>query len=271
MLLQSRGHAKDEAERIMGTAIERTWRLVSLPFQPEYPGGRRWNLDAPQFVEPPALLEPDQMPYHPHWDMIFDHIGVELTPALRTLTWAQQANIVTGGDYLRKWAACAFRDPFEQLPYLFLWGNQNSGKSILHEALALLITKGVVKADKALTSNNEFNGELAGAIICAVEEKDITLTPGAYARIKDYTTALTLGIRKMHHDLFHVPNTTHWIQTANIRTACPVQSDDTRITVINVGDLLEEQKVPKKKMMEFLKAEPALPVHANELDAAAGH
>ena len=37
----------------------RTGELVSLPFRDEYPGGRQWNLDAAQFRDPPADLEPD--------------------------------------------------------------------------------------------------------------------------------------------------------------------------------------------------------------------
>ena len=41
MTLQELGNAKDAAERIMGRAIIKGWRLVNLPFQPEYPGGRR--------------------------------------------------------------------------------------------------------------------------------------------------------------------------------------------------------------------------------------
>ena len=49
MLLQSLGNAKDAAECVMGTAIGKSWRLVSLPFREEYPGGRQWNLDAAQF------------------------------------------------------------------------------------------------------------------------------------------------------------------------------------------------------------------------------
>ena len=255
MVLQNLGNAKDAAECIMGGAVSKGWRLVNLPFREEYPGGRQWNLDAAQFVYQPAALEPDQTPIHPHWDMIFEHIGVELTPALHNLPWAQKANIRTGADYLKAWVACAFREPFEPLPYLFLWGNEGSGKSILHEALSFLVTKGVVQADKALTSNNEFNGELAGAIICAVEEKDITLTAGAYARIKALTTAKTISIRQMRRDVYQVPNTTHWIQTSNRQGACPVMSGDTRITVIEVGDLLTESEVPKPLMEVKLREE----------------
>ena len=257
MSLQNLGNPKDKAECIMGGAINQNWELVSLPFRDEYPGGRQWNLDAAQFRDPPAELEPDATPQHPHWDMIFEHIGVELTPVLKKLSWADKTNIKTGADYLRAWVACAFRDPFEPLPYLFLWGNENSGKSILHEALELLVTKGVIKADKVLKSRNDFNGELAGAIICAVEETNVAEAPGAHDRIKEYVTARTLAIRQMRTNLYHVPNATHWIQTANYQSHCPVFPGDTRITVVEVGDLLPEQEVPKLVLLAKLKEEGA--------------
>ena len=113
-----------------------------------------------------------------------------MTPVLGNLPWAQEANIKTGADYLRTWVACAFRDPFEPTPYLFLWGNENSGKSILHEALEPAGDKGRRQSRQGVSSNNEFNGELAGAIICAVEEKNLSNYPRAYARIKEWVTAL---------------------------------------------------------------------------------
>ena len=196
---------RTHAECIMGGAVGKSWRLVSLPFREEYPGGRQWNLDAAQFRFQPAALEPDQTPHHPHWDMIFDHIGLELTPALRDLPWAQQANIKTGADYLRAWVACAFRDPFEPTALPLPVGQREQRQEHPPRGPELLVTKGVVKADKALTNNNEFNGELAGAIICVVEEKDITLTPGAHARIKEYVTARTLSIRQMRTGRLHDP------------------------------------------------------------------
>ena len=253
MLLQSLDHVKNEAEAIMGKAAGRGWRLVTLPFREEYPGGRQWNLDAAQFRFKPAELADDEVPSHPHWDMIFEHIGHELTPALRELPWAIEAKLRTGADYLRAWVACAFRDPFQPLPYLFFFGPEDSGKSIFYESLQRLVTKGVVKADGALTS--EFNGELSGAVICAVEEKDISKAPGALAKIKEYVTGRTLPIRKMRHDRFEQPNTTHWVQTANRRENCPVFPGDTRITAVCVTDLLEEQKIAKPKMEMFLDQE----------------
>ena len=97
--LMNLGNSKTEAECIMGGIIGRAWRLVCLPFQDEYPGGRQWNADAPQFRFKPAELGDDEVPHHPHWDKIFNHFFQELTIPLRDLAWAKEAGIKTGADY----------------------------------------------------------------------------------------------------------------------------------------------------------------------------
>jgi len=254
MVLQNLGRVKTDAEAIMGGAIIQGWRLVNLPFREEYPGDRQWNRDAAQFKFKPAELLDDEAPFHPHWDMIYNHIGTELTPALKDLAWAQRCGIRTGADYLRAWTACAFRCPFQPTPYLFLFGTENCGKSIFFESLKLLVTKGVVQADHAL-GRTDFNGELAGAIICAVEEKDISKFPEATAKIKAWVTGRTIPIRKMRHDTYEQPNSTHWVQTANNQRHCPVFKGDTRIVVIRVPDLLVEQIIAKPIMEEALEKE----------------
>ena len=126
--------------------------------------------------------------------------------------------------------------PFQPLPYLFLYGPENNGKSIFHESIALLMTKGCVPADRALTSTSDFNGELANCILAIVEEKDISKSKGALNKIKEWVTA------RMHlhspdaYDTYTQPNTTHWVQCANRRENCPVFPGDTRITVIHVPE-----------------------------------
>ncbi len=248
------GHKKAEAEIIVGGAILKAWKLVNLPFQPEYPGNRCWNLEAAQYRYQPVEMVDDRVPHHPHWDKILQHIGQDLTPALRKLPWAERANIKSGADYLLAWAACMLRDPFEPLPYLFLFGPENSGKSILHEALGLLMTAGVVFADRALTSKNDFNGELSNAILCVVEEKNISIAgQTAHNRIKKWVTGKTISIRKMRRESYSQPNTTHWIQCANRKEACPIFPGDTRITMIYVPDLVEE--IPKKTLLARLEEE----------------
>jgi len=255
VMLQNLGLAKADAESVMGGAGWQAWQLVNLPFREEYPGGRQWNRDAAQFKYRPAELSDDEAPRHPHWDKICDHIGTELTPALKDLLWAQQAGIRTGADYLRAWVACAFRCPFKPAPYLFLFGSENCGKSIFYESLQLLVTKGVVKADRPLTGRDGFNGELAGAIICAVEEVDISKCPGAHARIKEWVTGRTINIRKMRQDSYDQPNSTHWVQTANAPSNCPVFPGDTRITMIRVPDLRPKQEIPKDDLIAELEKE----------------
>ena len=140
--LISLGHPKPQVEIILGSTIGKAWKLVNVPFQPEYPGDRQWNVDAAQYAHQPANLEYDQTPIHPHWDRILRHCGQDLDESVRESEWCKLHNIKSGADYLLYWVAFLLRDPFQPLPYLFLFGNQNSGKSILHQAIATPRNKG---------------------------------------------------------------------------------------------------------------------------------
>jgi hypothetical protein len=65
-----------------------------------------------------------------------------------------------------------------------------------------------------------------------VEEKDISVAgAAAYNKIKDWVTSKMISIRKMRTDSYSQPNTTHWVQCANHREACPIFPGDTRITM----------------------------------------
>ncbi len=158
---------------------------------------------------------------------------------------------MSGRQYLQAWYANVLRHPFSPLPYLFLYGPENSGKSIFHEAFGILVTRGVVKADQALTS--QFNGELEGCILAVVEEKDISKAIGAHDKIKDAVTAPALAIRRMRTDTYQVPNTTHWVQCSNRIEACPIFTGDTRITVVHVPELTKE--IPKERFKKALEDE----------------
>ncbi len=260
--------AKDDAKTIiagsplakvvssaMATALTNSWVVVNLPFQPEYPGKRQWNLDGAQFAYKPADLQEDETPHHPSWDLILNHCGQDLTENLQDMPWAIENNILTGRDYLLTWIASMVRQPFQALPYLFLYSlEQDTGKSTLHEALELLFTKGVAKADTALTSKGDFNGELDGAILCVVEEKNISLHREAYSKLKDWVCSLTLGIHKKHKQVFSARNTCHWIHTANEKQACPIFPGDTRIISIYVP-MFTGEEIPKVTLINRLKKE----------------
>jgi len=240
--------------RIMGSAILNQWLLVCKPFHEEHPGGRQWNLGAPQFIYKPANLDDDEQPYHPHWDKVMSHCGEDLDGIVRELAWCRNWGIFNGKDYLTAWISCLIREPFEPLPYLFMYGPQNSGKSIFHEALSLLVTGGVVKADRALTSSNDFNGELANAVLGVVDEVNIAHAgPTVYNKIKEWTTSQYISIHAKYQQVYQQRNCLHFIQTANYRDSCPIFPGDTRITAMYVGLLLEE--IPKPILIRALEEE----------------
>jgi len=254
MILQGKGQPKQEAEIIMGKCAVNPWKTICQPFQDEYPGGRQWNQGAPQLRYTPAPLG-DTPPEHPHWDLILNHVGSELTSSLKKNAWAQRYGIATGAQYLQLWVAALFQNPFNRSPYIFLHGNENSGKSIFYECIQLLMTKGVVNAGRALTTTGDFNGELIGAVLCYIEEIDLSHHKVALPRIKDWTMAEFISIRQMRRDAYEQANTTHWIQIANHRDYCPIFGGDTRITAIQVPDLLPEQEIPKERLKALLREE----------------
>ena len=246
--IAAKGFTAKEAQELIGSAVARPWVRVSLPFKPEFPGNRQWNAGAAQL-----RVTPSEGPT-PHWDRILDHAGQSLTRYL-------VSPLRAGADYLRAIFASILRFPFEPLPYCFFFGPENSGKSIIWEAFELLVSGGVVKADRALTSKNDFNGELANAILCVIEERDISRTPGALTKLKDAVTSRTLSIRRMRCDAYTQPNTTHWMQFANDPNACPIFPGDTRITMIHVPALPNGAEIPKAKLMAALAAEAPAFLH----------
>lgn len=247
------GVKKTDLEVLLAKSVRNPWTLVNVPFQAEYPGDRQINYGAPQYRFPPIELGADEEPKHPHWDMILRHCFQEMDGVLRGNEWAERANVLKGADYGLMWIACMLREPFSPLPYLFFYGDQNTGKSILHEAIKLLVTSGVAHADRAFKSGNDFNGELAGAVLATIEETDLSESPAAYNRLKNWVTSPTLAIRKMRMDTYEQPNTLHFIQTANNREACPIFTGDTRIVMLHVP--APEKDIPKSVLMQALEAE----------------
>jgi hypothetical protein len=249
--LTGQGH-KDPAF-ILSSSISQCWMLVNRPFAPEYPKDRQWNRDAAQLRFKPTQ-DRDDLKY-PTWMRILRHVGKSLDYAVSLNDWCKTNSILTGSDYLKCWIASLLQEPMEPLPYLFFHGPQNSGKSIFHEALSLLMTKGIVRADLALTNQQGFNGEIAQAVLCVVEETDLKKNQVAYNRIKDWVTSRELPVHPKNKTPYSAPNSTHWVQCANSHTACPIFPGDTRITMILVDSLDPKDLIPKKLMIPLLEAE----------------
>lgn len=252
--LGSMGQQPKEINNIIGGAVFRAWRLVNRPFQPEYPGDREWNRNSAQFRVVPTL-DTDNLSF-PTWKRILQHCGQSLDEAIKNNAWARGAGLACGADYLKLWIANLIKRPHSPSAYLAFYGEQDSGKSVFHEAMSqVLIRGGVMRADAALTSQSLFNGELLNAILCVVEETDLKANKPAYNRIKDWVTSPELLIHPKHGQPFMADNCTHWVQCANELEACPVFEGDTRITLIYVPELSPTDKIPKPELMERLRKE----------------
>jgi hypothetical protein len=231
------------------------WSLVNEPFQPEELEGRRWNKDGAKFA-----VKPEPGPF-PTWQRMLDHVGNSLNPIVLTNEWCKYALVKTGGQYLFKWIAAMFQRPKGRCAYLFLHGPQESGKSTLHEALRMLLARGYVRANHALKSKEGFNGEIANAILCAVEEIDLSdPRRDTHERVKDWVTGEVISVRALYRQAIDYVNTTHWIQAAQKRSFMPVLPGDTRITEIFVEHA--EAPVPKDQFMALLAKEAPAFLHA---------
>lgn len=247
--LINRGFVSNEVTDILGACANNPWIFVHEPFIEEYPGNRRWNMKAPQLAFP---VNNNETLYHPTWNKIFDHVGQGLTPAVRKDPWCKENNVLTGGEYLKLWAAWMFQQPDQRIPYLFLYSpQQHTGKSTIHEALSLLFKGGAVKADMAL--QGQFNGELASSVLCSIEELNLAQFTSAYNKVKEYTTAQYLSIRDLYKPQTQVKNFTHWIQCANSLNYLPIEPSDTRVVVIlvkTIKDLMTTQEMRRRLMKE---------------------
>ncbi len=251
--LKSQGHSIGLIEPIIGLCIQRAWRVVNRPFQPEYIGNRDWNLKGAKLR---FIPNPNKENLNcPSWMKILTHVGESLDSTLKKNPWAIENGIITGADYLKCWIASMFQKPYEPLPYLFLFGPQDCGKSIFYEALRLLFDRGHVEANNALLNRGDFNGELANAILCFIEEVDLSKAKYAYNRVKNWVTSKVITIHEKGETPFQLPNTTKWIQVANNHSFCPSFTGDTRITMIEVSSLDEFEIVPKHILLKRLEEE----------------
>ena len=250
------GYSNKIIPTMLGQCTLQPWELVVSPFKEEYPGNRKWNKDSPQLA-----FEPEEGDWS-NWRRVYDHVGQGLDGAVRESQWCKDNDITTGSGYLLLWIASLFQFPLDQLPYLFFFGPFNSGKSIFHESLQLLLrgSRGYRKAEVALTNPNRFNAELYNAVICVVEEINLMKNREAYNRIKDWVTGKVILIHEKGETPYEATNSTHWIQCSNDPLACPVSVGDTRVVFCPV-ETLPKPSIPKTEFLSRLEMEAPAFLH----------
>lgn len=234
-----------ELNEVLAACISKPWTIVNYPFQPEYPGERLWNRDPVTFKYTPTV-ESDGLNFQT-WQGILEHCGKGLDEAVVEDFWCRSNSILTGAEYLKLWIASLVQFPSRPLPYLFFFGEQNCGKSSFHEAISLLLTKGVVDGKIAVTSQSQFNGEFASAILCYLEEINLNSNKVAYERIKEWTTAKKISYHAKGETPIQVDNLLHFVHCANSLTHMVGTLGDTRIVAIEVPQL--EKQLPKDQVL----------------------
>lgn len=249
LALSALGISKTESTTTLGQCVINYWTLVCEPFKPEYPGDRKWNRNAPQLSTSPKPGD------YPTWSKILRHAGASLDATVQENDWCRAHSVSSGEDYLKLWVASVFQFPYEPLPYLFFYGPQNSGKSIFHEAVALLFldSKGCTRVEHALINPSGFNAELLGTLVGVTEEVDLRRQKEAYNRIKDWVTAKRISIHEKGCTPYDIVNMCHFIQVANNVNFCPIFPGDTRIVVCRVNK--PEVEIPKDKLLKDLQDE----------------
>jgi len=228
------------AELYISMANINPWTLVNQPFDREHLPERRWNKESAQLVIQCAT----ESGAHPHWDLILNHTGQSWDEPLANNPEMQKYGICTGADYLKAWIACIIRYPEIPLPYIFLVGPENSGKSVLHEVLRKCIKNGVVHGGNAFSSNSGFNGEFEGKVLVTIDETDFSQFPGFIPRFKAWTNSTEMQIHKKTMQPYDVTNFIHVIQTANNVESCPLDYGDTR-GAIGAVPVFEGIEIPK--------------------------
>ena len=162
--------------------IKNPYTVVNEPFAPAILPGRRLNRGR-QLIPATTGRQPSA-----HGDLILDHAGSRLDDAVRGDEWCIENNIRSGADYFRLWLASKVQRPSQPLPYLFFYGEQDSGKSAFHRAAGMLFEGGATDVYQALVE--QFNQAMAGALIGVIEER--SLPQAAYSKLKAWVDSPTI-------------------------------------------------------------------------------
>ena len=253
LMLKSQGMPPKEIDFVVGRCVSNPWVYVNKPFEPEYPGDRTWNRSKARFKISPSI-EGESLSY-PTWQKVLDHCGESLNSVIINNEWCKEHGITSGADYLKLWFACLVRHSDQPLPYLAFYGEQDTGKSTLHEAFCdIILAGGFMDGAVALESDSNFNGELQDTILCFLEEVDLRRKE-VINKVKSLVTGQRITIHVKGLTPYLTPNYTHWIQCVNDRAFIPVFEGDKRITLFNVATLTQGQLIPKRDLWLLLTKE----------------
>jgi hypothetical protein len=238
---------------VLGWCSDHPWNRVALPFQPEQPGDRQWNLDGCQLAHQPA----DHPGPTPNWDRLFAHWGQGLDDAVAADDWCRDHGIKDGAMYLQFWFANWLRYPERRLPMLATYSAENNtGKSFIHEAGKELITQnGYMLSEKAIKNKSGFDAELHGKVLCGIDDVDLGDDVSFYNTLKRWITNPWMNYGYKGKEVFLDRNYTHWVIGVQTRKFIPIDRGDERITLWEMVPFPKSEMVPKDEMRERINRE----------------
>ncbi len=231
----------DNPEPILGRAVANPWRIVSIPYAPRFLPGRQIN----RGIQLIAAGNPDQPT--PSFDSIRQHCGEGLDTATQHNQWCRRHGVRSGADYLLLYQASLIQRPAHPLPVIVTHSvEQNTGKSSLQRSTSLLFIGGSANIQTCL--NEQFNQQMAGAVLCYWEEFGIKRA--AYLKIKGWVEAPTILIREMRCNAYSLKNFCHFMGSLNDISLLEIEKADERFVIIPVKPL--ETVIPWKETFEPL-------------------
>lgn len=246
LVLKAKGYKDEQITDTLGKKIANPLKISTQPFKSGEVGGF-WFRGYQLACEP----KPGS---HPHYDMVFNHIGRYLDPYVKENDWCQINGIKSGYDFLIVYAAIMFQHPEWRVPQVFLYSEgQETGKNTWPDSLGLLMEPGaVVDAVKAAISGSAFSGELEGKLIYTLHELDLSEAGSkAESRVREWVTNPRLEVHPKGVTPYTTVNYGRVIQTANFLSYKIVDSEDSRVIVIEVPPI-------QRKLHWHLELEPAL-------------
>ncbi len=239
----------------LGWCAGNPWIRTALPFRPEEPGDRLWNLDGCQLaVQPADIAGPT-----PYWDRLFANWGRGLDDAVDADSWCVEHAIRSGSDYLMRWSATMIRYPERRLPMLAAYSPENNtGKSMMHEAQARYMTPNAyMLAEKAIKNRNGFDAELHGKVLCALDDIDLSADNGFYDSLKRWITNEWMNFGYKGKEVFMDTNYTHWIIAVNSEKYIPMSQGDERTTLWEMTPFPQNEFIAKQELFALLEKEHA--------------
>lgn len=247
----SLGMAVGETKSYIGLLNRTAWKCVSIPFQPEYPGGKMWNRNRATFAYRVSKASSN---YFPTYERLLTHIGRDLDDAVARCPECQRMGIKTGRDWLFCWLAILVQHPAQKTHYLYLWSpDQETGKTTFHEQISKLFVKGDVDATTTMTS--EFNAELEGKVLATIEETNLGGSSRAYETIKKLTATENLSVHRKNMTPYPSTNYLKFIHCTNQLLSAPIKAGDLRCVIIRVRGLFPHEYIDKRVLEQRLHEE----------------